>query len=139
MIQMTEESLIMAHISNSISRKMLQTPKILIIAGCIFLLLGCATVYQYSYPGHETFTNTNIALLRSGMTPTEVQGIFGKPDVVYDASFGENVGEPWAGRVWVYFTKEDPSFEHVKRYKKNMLVFYPPGENMKLNHWDIEE
>ena len=33
----------------------------------------------------------------------------------------------------------DRKFIYVKRYKKNLLVFFPPGEGMKLNHWVIEE
>ena len=73
------------------------------------------------------------------MNPAEVQAIFGSPDKTYDASFGKDVGEPWTGRVWLYFTKVDPNFMHVKRYKKNLLVFYLPGDQMKLNHWVFEK
>lgn len=109
---------------------------ILVTAGFIVLQQGCTT---HTYPGHTTFTVDNINQLRTGMSPDEVRAIFGSPDKVYDASFGKNVGEPWPGRVWLYFTKVDPKFRHVERYKKNLLIFYLLGEQMRLNHWVIEE
>jgi hypothetical protein len=112
---------------------------ILIVVGFTVFQQGCTMPHTYSYPGHTTFTVDNVNQLHTGMNPAEVQAIFGSPDKTYDASFGKDVGEPWTGRVWLYFTKVDPNFMHVKRYKKNLLVFYPPGEQMRLNHWIIEE
>ena len=112
---------------------------ILIAVGFTVIQLGCATPYTYSYPRRTTFTINNVNRLYTGMSADEVRAIFGSPDKIYNASFGKNVGEPWTGRVWLYFTKEDPKFIYVKRYKKNLLVFYPPGEQMRLNHWVIEE
>ena len=111
---------------------------ILIIVGFTIFQQGCTVPYTYSYPGHTTFTRNNMDQLHTGMSSNEVRAIFGSPDKIYDASFGKDVGEPWTGRVWLYFTKVDPNFMHVKRYKKNLLVFYPLGEQMKLNHWVIE-
>ena len=93
----------------------------------------------YSYEGNQTFTIDNVNQLHTGMSPDEVRTMFGSPDKIYDASFGKNLGEPWTGRVWLYFTQVDRKFRYVRRYKKNLLVFYPPGEQMRLNHWVIEE
>ena len=112
---------------------------ILITAGFIVFQQGCTVPYTYSYPGNTTFTVGNMNRLHTGMSPDEVRAIFGSPEKTYDASFGKNVGEPWTGRVWLYFTEVDPKFIHVKRYKKNLFIFYPPGEKMRLNHWVIEE
>ena len=100
---------------------------------------GCTLPHTYSYVGNNTFTIDNVNRLHTGMSPNAIRAIFGAPDKIYDASFGKNVGEPWNGRVWLYFTRADRKFIYVKRYKKNLLVFYPPGEGMKLNHWVIEE
>ena len=110
-----------------------------IVVGFTMLQQGCTAPYTYSYPGRITFTIENINRLYTGMSPDEVRAIFGSPDRIYNASFGKNVGEPWTGRVWLYFTREDPKFRYVKRYKKNLLVFYPLGEQMRLNHWVIEK
>ena len=112
---------------------------ILIAIGFTVFQQGCTTPYTYSYPGRTTFTIDNANRLHTGMSPDEVRAIFGSPDKIYDAPFGKNVGEPWTGRVWLYFTKVDRKFIYVKRYKKNLLVFYPPGGQMRLNHWIIEE
>ena len=100
---------------------------------------GCAASHTYSYVGHTTFSVDNVNRIYTGMNPDEVRSIFGSPDKIYDASFGKNIGEPWTGRVWLYFTQVDRKFIYVKRYKKNLLVFYPPGKQMRLNHWVIEE
>lgn len=113
---------------------------ILIVAGLTFFLYSCAVPYKYpSYPGHKTFIETNISQLRIGMTTDQCLAIFGRPDKTYDATFGENVGEAWTGHVWLYFTERDPTFEHVKRYKKNTFVFYTSGGQKLLNHWNIEK
>ena len=112
---------------------------ILIAIGFIVFQQGCAAPHTYSYVGHTTFTIDNVNRLHTGMSPDDVRDVFGTPDKIYDASFGKNVGEPWTGRVWLYFTQVDRTFIYVKRYKKNLLVFYPPGEQMRLNHWVIED
>ena len=112
---------------------------ILIVAGLVVFQQGCAVPHTYSYGGHTTFTMGNVNRLHTGMSPAEIRTIFGSPDKIYDASFGKNVGEPWTGRVWLYFTQVDRKFRYVKRYKKNLLIFYPPGGQMRLNHWVIEE
>lgn len=120
-------------------RRETQYLALILIAVGFTVVQGCAVPYTYSYPGHTTFTVDNTNRLHTGMGSNEVRAIFGTPDKTYDAPFGENVGEPWTGRVWLYFTKVDPKFTHVKRYKKNLFVFYPPGDQMKLNHWVIEK
>ena len=112
---------------------------IVIAVGFSVFQQGCAMGHTYSYVGHTTFTVDNVDRIHTGMSPDAVRAMFGSPDKTYDASFGKNVGEPWTGRVWLYFTKVDPKFIYVKRYKKNLLVFYPPGEQMRLNHWVVEE
>ena len=112
---------------------------ILIVAGFTVFQQGCTAAHTYSYPGHTTFTIDNMNRLQTGLSPDEVRAIFGTPDKIYDASFGKNVGESWTGRVWLYFTQVDPNFTYVKRYKKNLFVFYPPGDPMKLNHWVFEK
>jgi hypothetical protein len=102
-------------------------------------LLGCASTYQYTYPGHKTFTEDNISKLSVGMSSEEIRTIFGDPDEVYTAEFGQNTDEVWTGKVWLYFTELDTQLKYAKRYKKNMFVFYPPEGEMTLNHWKIEE
>ena len=112
---------------------------ILIAIGFTVFQLGCAAPYTYSYPGHATFSAENTNRLYTGMSSDEVRALFGMPDKEYDATFGKSVGEPWTGRVWLYFTEKDRKFRNVKRYKKNLFVFYPPGNQMNLNHWVIEK
>ena len=94
--------------------------------------LGCATA-------HKTPSDAGQVPLHTGMTAEQVRAMYGSPDREYDATFGEDIGEPWTGRVWLYFTKQDPAFKYVKRYKKNVFVFYPASGSMKLNNWNIEE
>ena len=113
---------------------------ILIVIGSMFFLYSCAVPYEYpSYRGHKTFIQTNISQLRVGMTTDQCLAIFGPPDKTYDATFGENVGEVWTGHVWLYFTERDPLFKQVKRYKKNLFVFYMSDGQKLLNHWTIEK
>jgi hypothetical protein len=104
----------------------------------ILTCAACSPVYRYSYPGHDTFVSANLQTLQTGMCPKEVEHLLGTPDKVYDAEFGGAVGLSWTGTVWLYFLDEDDSFRHVRRYKKGTFVFYPRGENMRLNHWEIE-
>ena len=120
-------------------QKYQQLVLVLIAVGLTVFYLGCTVPYNYSYPGHSTFTEENTNRLYTGMRSDEVRELFGTPDKAYDASFGKNVGEPWTGRVWLYFTKRDRKFKNVKRYKKNIFVFYPAGDQMQLNHWIIEK
>jgi hypothetical protein len=105
----------------------------------IVALAGCATTYRYKYPGHKTFTASNLARLKIGMGAEEVRLLLGDPDEQYVGEFGTDTGEEWNGMVWVYFTELDKSLMYAKRYKKNILVFYPPDGDMKLNHWELEE
>ena len=112
---------------------------VLTVIGFSVFQQGCTVPHTYSYVGNTTFTTDKVNRLHTGMSPDEVLGMFGSPHKIYDASFGKNLGEPWTGRVWMYFTQADRKFIHVKRYRKNLLVFYPPGERMRLNHWVIEE
>jgi hypothetical protein len=100
--------------------------------------IGCAPVYRYSYAGHATVVRGSLQGFRTGMTAGEVQAQLGAPDKVFDAEFGAAVGQQWTGTVWLYFLEEDRAFRHVRRYKKAVFVFYPRGENMRLNHWDVE-
>lgn len=108
----------------------------LAVALCV---LGCASTANLTYPGHKTFTEENASQLEVGMSPGEVRGIFGEPDEELEMDFGEDVGEPWTGYVWVYFTEVDRRLKYAKRYKKSLFVFYPPGKDMRLNHWVLEE
>jgi len=105
---------------------------------CSIFLSGCGTTYRYTYPGHKTFIDENVALLHVGISSKQIQDIFGEPDEQYVGKFGADVGEEWNGRVWIYFTELDQRLKHVKRYKKNVFVFYPTEGDMKLNHWEIE-
>jgi hypothetical protein len=110
-----------------------------IIAVGIFLY-SCAIPYEFpTYPGHKTFVDSNTRKLKVGMTSEDFKTIFGMPDKMYNATFGEDVGEAWTGQVWLYFTERDAKFQYVKRYKKNMFVFYPSGRKTLLNHWAIEK
>ena len=124
---------------SSFIQKYQQRVFVLIAAGLTVFHLGCTVPYNYSYPGRSTFTAENTNRLYTGMSADEVRAIFGSPDKAHDATFGKSVGEPWTGRVWLYFTKRDRKFKHVKRYKKNLFVIYPPGNQMKLNHWIVEK
>ena len=112
---------------------------VLTAIGFLAFQQGCAVPHTYSYVGHTTFTTDNVNKLHTGMSPDEVLAVFGSPHKIYDGSFGQNAGEPWTGRIWLYFTQVDRKFMYVKRYKRNLLVFYPPGAQMRLNHWVIEE
>jgi len=102
-------------------------------------LAGCAARSGYSYPGCDSFTDENVSALHVGMSHEDVIAVFGTPDEQYVSEFGADVGDPWTGRALVYFTELDTSLEHVKRYKKNVLVFHPSEGDMKLNHWELEQ
>ncbi len=104
--------------------------------GFAFFLFSCTLVS----PKYNIFSENDIDQLHVGMASDEFKIIFGMPNIMYNATFGENVGEAWTGQVWLYFTERDPTFQHVKRYKKNMFVFYMSSSGRKLlNHWTIEE
>ena len=109
------------------------------LAGLLGAVLGCASSAPYMYPGHKSLTPDTAAQLRVGMSPTEIKELFGAPDQEYEMKFGADVGNEWKGYVWIYFTEVDKRLKHVRRYKKFMLVFYPPGPNMMLNHWVPED
>jgi len=102
------------------------------------IISGCASTYRYTYPGHKTFTESNVAKLEVGMSAEEVQMLFGSPDEEYTGTFGADVGMEWTGNTWLYFTDVDKSLMYAKRYKKNIFVFHPPDGDMKLNHWEFE-
>lgn len=102
------------------------------------VLTGCASTHRYSQPCHSTFIEENVTQLHVGMLPREVVTLFGEPDEQYVSSFGADVGEPWTGRVWVYFVRPDSRLMYARRYEKNVFVFHPPQGEMKLNHWELE-
>ena len=105
----------------------------------LILLQGCATTYRYYYKPNPSFTEENVGKLHVGMTPSEVESVFGKPNEEYTTEFGEKTSKKWTGKVWVYFTEKDDNLKYAKRYKKNTLVFHQSDRALKLNHWDIEE
>ena len=111
---------------------------IIIVAG--FFLYSCAIPYEFpTYQAHKTFVESNIRNLKVGMKSEEFITLFGRPHKTYNATFGEDVGEAWTGEVWLYFTKIDTKYQYVKRYKKNMFVFYASDGKRLLNHWTIEK
>lgn len=112
-----------------------------LVCACILgvvLLAGCAPAYRYSHSECRTFTDENVAQLRVGMSHAEVIALFGDPDEQYVSEYGADVGEPWTGRALIYFTNVDKDLEYAKRYRKNLLVFFPSEGEMTLNHWELE-
>lgn len=109
-----------------------------VLAVGVTLTAGCATSYRYFYPGCKDFTEDQVSQLYVGMPPEEIVDLLGVPQEQYTAEFGADVGEPWTGRAFVYFTELDRDLKYAKRYKKNLLVFYPSEGAMKLNHWELE-
>jgi hypothetical protein len=99
---------------------------------------ACAPGYRASRGVHAKALRGSLQVIRTGMTAEEVRTLLGAPDAVFDAEFGAATGDPWTGTVWLYFLEEDKALRCVRRYKKGAFVFYPRGENMRLNHWEIE-
>ncbi len=120
---------------------MLQSVFWLVIVTLMFSAWGCSPRYVYEYPGHQTFTQANLAQVHVGMSASEVRALFGNPDEIYIGRFGSAVGEEWRGQVWIYFTEKDSRLRRVKRYRKNVFVFYPAqgsDDELRLNHWEME-
>lgn len=109
------------------------------LCGAVAFLTGCAARYTYSYPGHKTFTHDNLSRIHVGMSSEEIRATFGEPDEQYVGEFGADTDTAWTGQVWIYFTELDKNLRYVKRYKKNVFVFYPAEGDMRLNHWEIEK
>jgi hypothetical protein len=100
------------------------------------LVAGCA---PNLCPGHKTFTQSNLGTVRVGMSSDDLRALLGEPDEEYDATFGGSVGEEWTGHVWLYFNGRDERLKYVARCKKSMFVFSSVGDQLRLNHWSVED
>jgi len=72
------------------------------------------------------------------MTTDQIRTLFGKPDKVFAAVFGEETDELWDGIVWEYYVVEDTSFHYMTRYRTNTFVFVKDLDPPVLNNWIIE-
>ena len=84
------------------------------------LLLDCTTLSP------SRFTSENIASLRQGMTPTEVEKLFGPPDSVRNTLCGKE--EKWQCEIWSYDGQES--------YLKNTFWF-SVRDGRLLDQWDV--
>ena len=98
-------------------------------------LLTCAPI---AIQQHLEFTPSTVSLIHQGMTPSEIEEIFGKPDETYKMTFGENTPKTWEGLVYKYYVALDPQYQYVDRYRTNTFVFYTGTNPPQLNHWNLE-
>jgi len=87
---------------------------------------------------NSVFMTSSVSSIRQGMTTTDVEVLFGKPDVAYEATYGEETGNPWDAIVWKYYVDQDPDFQFEKRYRTNTFVFFRGNNPPILNHWTLE-
>ena len=73
------------------------------------------------------FTSENIALLHPGMTPTEVEKLFGPADSVRNAVCGTD--QKWHCEIWTY--------EQGFSYRENTLWFSVSDGRRLLDQWDV--
>jgi len=112
-----------------------------------FVFIGCGasktslTQFRSSARSElgNQFTPAKISSLSVGMPVNQIEYLFGPPDVKETKTFGEDIGEPWEGLVYKYYTKPDPKYKYVERRFCNMFVFYLSKEPPVLNNWIIEE
>ena len=112
-----------------IDRRILRIIPRLFCLGSVALIVGLVASCA-SKPPPRTLNPT------LGMSSEEVRSILGNPDAEFDSEFGhESENGEWTGRVWLYFGPLDSRYRFVKRRFKDTYVFYPPDEEMQLNHW----
>ena len=98
---------------------------------------GCAPTlvsHKSTFKFHEIAVN----LVRQGMSPDELKGMFGEPDIIYKSDFGQETEESWPGLVLKYLTVRDTTYHYVVRYRTNTFVFWMGVEPPVLDHWEIE-
>jgi hypothetical protein len=87
---------------------------------------------------HHSFTEETYNQVRVGMTATEVEAIFGRPDMIYETKYGEATPKSWEALVWKYYIGSDNSYRHVSKSLTNTFVFWKGVEPPKLNYWQFE-
>ena len=107
----------------------------IIVLSIILLALGCAPVVSRQI---TSFGEEKIKLVRLGMSVSEFETIFGRPDTSYSLELGKSTERQWTGLVYKYFGSQDPTYQFIKHPLTNTFVFFVGTELPKLNNWTIE-
>lgn len=100
------------------------------------LLLSSTPEFIRTFMPHPDFTYENIAGLRPGASPRDVEAVFGPPDKTRFAVFGLNSPDPWRSIVFEYSMGHN--FEGKYSKNTNVLVFSAEHSPPRLEFWDIQ-
>ena len=106
----------------------------IIIIFSFSIFLHCATVSVR----HINFSSNNVNNIYEGMSPFDVEELFGQPDISFETIVGKNTDNPCKVIVYKYQMSKDPEYEYIKRFLTNTFIFNMEIKTPKLQHWEIE-
>lgn len=100
--------------------------------GLLPILQSCVSTPRIRHqPNHLEFVRANVLLVKYGMSPAEVEKIFGPPDSTAATTCGSATSDPWPCLIWIHSVKlEDNS-------GSNSFTFSLGQDPPFLNHWNI--
>lgn len=100
----------------------------------LFSANGCVVALNQA---NVKFTSASVMTLKSGMTLSEVQQMFGTPTRTSSATCGQLTARGvWSCRIWYYDVEFDTELNMVT--KTNKFYFDEQYDPPRLVSWDIE-
>lgn len=98
------------------------------------IFLGCLTVFSR----HPEFTSENMLDIKVGMTPKEVEAIFGSPDRTSVTAMGTKTPDSWPGLIYYYDMKKNQIGKDKHIVYTNTFYFVLDIQPPLLRSWEIE-
>lgn len=99
----------------------------------LFSASGCVVALNQA---NVKFTSASVMTLKSGMTLSEVQQMFGTPTRTKSTSCGQATARTWSCRILYYDVEFDTELNMVT--KTNTFFFDEQYDPPRLISWDIE-
>ena len=98
------------------------------------IFIGCATISSR----HPEFTSKNIIDIKIGMTPKEIEAIFGSPDRTSVLVMGSKTPDSWPSLVYYYDMKNNRVEKDKHIVYTNTFYFVLDIQPPLLRSWELE-
>ena len=100
----------------------------------LLIFMGCVTIS----PRHPEFTSKNILDIKVGMTPKEIEAIFGSPDRTSVMTMGTKTPDPWPGLIYYYVMRKNRGGKYKDIVYTNTFYFVLYIQPPLLRYCELE-
>lgn len=99
-------------------------------------LLSSSPEFTRTFMPHPEFAYPKAELITRGMSPEEVESLFGRPDRALYKVMELDTPEPWPALVFEYDMGSHPDGRYITN--TNTFVFSRRFEPPRLSYWDLQ-